>query len=655
MIVSNILKLVDLIYNVNIRGIQMIREIGNSSINSEMKLDKVENSELKNSNIQKDIDKKLYQIENNQSICVESNIDLKFTEKKLKAINKSNELLYKLKQCLPMMNKKSIYKYFSLVDIQKEMIKNNEFLAMSLNNYDKNCIFNINKDKVDRINRNVKIDDKKIYENIQNIRTKDVDIESKLEKNLEKVIDDKLKQSYLCQKVTRSGYRVDESSKILYELSKCVNNMTPIQCKKFNSLIERQKNICKSCDFKIINVKMDLSKEKNINALLNQIVSLNKLGPKKSELFKLVYTNKTTSDPQILSKFQKQTDNNLEFIKKAQKIFQFQARNKDRIIKNSRGLMLQAGQEFIKNIPDYHNDLENTLQNLKYYVDGMKQEQYNKFVTLYIKQELFKKEMTKSACSLIPRYLEQSQKGFININWENDVKNLNYIIPPMNKDYELLKIYSNKKLAEKYENELQKRENAYKNISNRNNIDYNEIVDCNEGFLSVFHKNREFIMKELLGNTSDSEINEDGDSALQISIMNDDYIAMLLLLEIKKDIYSNERFDKYINSTNRDGQSALYIAVNDGKLSFIEDLISINVDINKKNPINGYTALHVAAKNADEKAVEILIENGADKNIRTGFLGKKPKSVTKDKKIKQKLSCAKFRFINLKELIDIFK
>ncbi|KAI4457022.1 ankyrin repeat domain 40 [Holotrichia oblita] len=52
-----------------------------------------------------------------------------------------------------------------------------------------------------------------------------------------------------------------------------------------------------------------------------------------------------------------------------------------------------------------------------------------------------------------------------------------------------------------------------------------------------------------------------------------------------------------------------------GDVDAVQTLIAQNVDINSKNVINGWTALHWASRRGQEQIVRILLNNGADTKI----------------------------------------
>ncbi|KAF5270194.1 hypothetical protein FQR65_LT05674 [Abscondita terminalis] len=63
-----------------------------------------------------------------------------------------------------------------------------------------------------------------------------------------------------------------------------------------------------------------------------------------------------------------------------------------------------------------------------------------------------------------------------------------------------------------------------------------------------------------------------------------------------------------------------------GDTEALQTLISQNIDVNSKNAVNGWTALHWACKRGNEEVARILINNGADPTIEN-FKGETPSAV----------------------------
>ncbi|MDG4556813.1 MAG: ankyrin repeat domain-containing protein [Candidatus Contendobacter sp.] len=64
--------------------------------------------------------------------------------------------------------------------------------------------------------------------------------------------------------------------------------------------------------------------------------------------------------------------------------------------------------------------------------------------------------------------------------------------------------------------------------------------------------------------------------------------------------------------------SLLIIAVHEGDIEAVRYLADIGVDINTKSKNDGLTALMVATMRSNTKLVSLLLEKGADVNVKTG-------------------------------------
>lgn len=76
-----------------------------------------------------------------------------------------------------------------------------------------------------------------------------------------------------------------------------------------------------------------------------------------------------------------------------------------------------------------------------------------------------------------------------------------------------------------------------------------------------------------------------------------------------------------------------------GNLEEIDNLLTIGVDVNSKNGVNGWTALHWAAKRGHLQAVQKLIDAGAVKTIENTD-GKVPADLTSNRNIRILLGAA---------------
>ena len=72
-----------------------------------------------------------------------------------------------------------------------------------------------------------------------------------------------------------------------------------------------------------------------------------------------------------------------------------------------------------------------------------------------------------------------------------------------------------------------------------------------------------------------------------------------------------------INDKNKFGKTALMYAASNNRESMVSLLIDKGADINMKRNNNGWTALMDAAMNNKESIVSLLIDRGADINIKS--------------------------------------
>ncbi|XP_017782733.1 PREDICTED: ankyrin repeat domain-containing protein 40-like [Nicrophorus vespilloides] len=63
-----------------------------------------------------------------------------------------------------------------------------------------------------------------------------------------------------------------------------------------------------------------------------------------------------------------------------------------------------------------------------------------------------------------------------------------------------------------------------------------------------------------------------------------------------------------------------------GDLDAVQALIAQNIDVNSKNPVNGWTALHWACRRGNEDVVRVLLNSGADSKLENDK-GEKPVNV----------------------------
>lgn len=70
-----------------------------------------------------------------------------------------------------------------------------------------------------------------------------------------------------------------------------------------------------------------------------------------------------------------------------------------------------------------------------------------------------------------------------------------------------------------------------------------------------------------------------------------------------------------INSTDGNGMTALFYAVDRGHVDVVEYLLQRGINVNHTDDL-GMTALHVAKQNGDRVSWELLVRHGGDVNIK---------------------------------------
>ena len=162
-------------------------------------------------------------------------------------------------------------------------------------------------------------------------------------------------------------------------------------------------------------------------------------------------------------------------------------------------------------------------------------------------------------------------------------------------------------------------------------FDLNGINENGDTALSVSVKNGNTdIVELLLENGADINAQDgDGNTALIIAIYNkdDDILEKLIEFATENNIKIN------INLANADGWTALMIAVERGEDNIIEELLKGSPMLNQVNK-NGETALLIAARIGNDTIVKLLIAHGADRNIKNA-MGQTPAMITKNPDIKQ--------------------
>lgn len=104
------------------------------------------------------------------------------------------------------------------------------------------------------------------------------------------------------------------------------------------------------------------------------------------------------------------------------------------------------------------------------------------------------------------------------------------------------------------------------------------------------------------GGASISAINEDGQTALHLAVLNGHESLLGLLLEQGADI----------EAPAKDGSKPLYIAAKSGNLSLVESLLLFNAHVESFNVKTQTTAFYQAVGSYHETVAKSLLEHGAD-------------------------------------------
>lgn len=120
--------------------------------------------------------------------------------------------------------------------------------------------------------------------------------------------------------------------------------------------------------------------------------------------------------------------------------------------------------------------------------------------------------------------------------------------------------------------------------------------------------NNDFRVKALLDNGADPEVRDKGGrTPLLMAAQNGNLDALITLI----DSGANR------GARDKDGFHAMHLAAAGGRYNIITHLVNKGVSLDVKNPINGWTPLHYAVRNAGTATVQHLIELGADTTART--------------------------------------
>jgi ankyrin repeat protein len=119
------------------------------------------------------------------------------------------------------------------------------------------------------------------------------------------------------------------------------------------------------------------------------------------------------------------------------------------------------------------------------------------------------------------------------------------------------------------------------------------------------------IIQKLIGNGANLfEKDNDGCSVLHIAVLKEDPKLLELILELMLDY---NKLQEFINQTDNNENTPLMLAMNIGKNeneekhSFFQKLVDNGANLFKKNN-RGYSALHIAVKQADIKLMELILE-----------------------------------------------
>ncbi len=172
----------------------------------------------------------------------------------------------------------------------------------------------------------------------------------------------------------------------------------------------------------------------------------------------------------------------------------------------------------------------------------------------------------------------------------------------------------------------------------------------NSPFINAANGNTLKVVQFLSQHVKDFNIkNENGRSALTSAVNRNDTEVVTFLLEKGADVKTKDNdgntlgyyllntfkaedtaiFDAKLkvlkahglvmNTLQNGGNTLLHIATERNNLALIKRVITFGIDINTKNK-EGYTALHIAAMKAENDAIlKYLLNNGANKTIRTEF------------------------------------
>ena len=171
----------------------------------------------------------------------------------------------------------------------------------------------------------------------------------------------------------------------------------------------------------------------------------------------------------------------------------------------------------------------------------------------------------------------------------------------------------------------------------------------NTAFLNAAKRNNFLVVEKLISSTKNiDQQNKEGFAAITYATEHMNIEAFSLLKEKGADLHikdadgnnlfyhlfnayskrNSDHIDVFVKAlTSADvsfknaskNEPPIHIAIAKGEIELIQKALKLGADINQKNS-DGLTPLHLASMKAtDEKILQILINNGADKNILTDF------------------------------------
>ncbi len=142
---------------------------------------------------------------------------------------------------------------------------------------------------------------------------------------------------------------------------------------------------------------------------------------------------------------------------------------------------------------------------------------------------------------------------------------------------------------------------------------------------AVNHNDAAAVKKLIAQGVNVSELDANQDAPLVIAAYKGYTDIVKLLLEAGADVTA---VDPGMKAT------ALHAAAYAGRAEAAKLLIAYHIDIDKQGPYNGYTALHDAIWQSNVETVEVLLNAGANLNLKSNS-GQTPLDFAKAKKISE--------------------